>query len=419
MWKRLKKQDPEIFEAVCGELTRQKENLELIASENFASSVVLNTQSSVMNNKYAEGYPGARWYGGCEWVDRAEELACSRTKELFGIPEYHINVQPHSGTQTNMAVMLAVLKPGDRILSMDLSAGGHLSHGHKLNFAGRLYEIIPYGVSRETECLDYDQIRKLALENKPKLIITGASAYPRFIDFKKFKEIADEAGALLLADIAHIAGLIAADVHPSCFPYADFVTTTTHKTLRGPRGGIIMVRKEFAKKIDTAVFPGAQGGPFMHVIAAKAVCLKEAKQEVFKEYQRQIQKNAKALASSLDKLGYRIVTGGTDNHMLLVDLTPKGLTGKEASMILGKVNITVNKNLIPFDVQPPAVASGVRLGTPALTTRGMKELQMQKVAELIDRALMRKDSANELAAVSREVAVLTKKFPLYPERKYG
>ncbi len=412
MLEHLKSVDPEIYQAVLNEIKRQKEHIELIASENFTSIAVLEAQGSVLTNKYAEGYPKKRWYGGCEYVDIAESLAIERAKQIFGAE--HANVQPHSGTQANMAAMLCVLKPGDTILAMDLACGGHLSHGHPLNFSGKFFKVIPYGVNRDTETLDYEEIKKLAKKYNPKMIICGASAYPRTIDFEKFKEIADEVGAYLLCDIAHIAGLIAAGFHPNPCKYADFVTTTTHKTLRGPRGGMILCKKEYAKKLDTEVFPGIQGGPLMHVIAAKAVALKEALKPEFKEYQAQILKNAKALAKSLQEKGYRIVSGGTDNHLLLVDLRSKGITGKQAQEILGKVNITVNKNLIPYDPQSPFLTSGIRLGTPAVTTRGMKEEDMEKIADFIDKALNARDE-EDLKNVKYRVLDFLKNFPLYPE----
>jgi len=412
MLEHLKSVDPEIYQAVLNEIKRQKEHIELIASENFTSIAVLEAQGSVLTNKYAEGYPKKRWYGGCEYVDIAESLAIERAKQIFGAE--HANVQPHSGTQANMAAMLCVLKPGDTILAMDLACGGHLSHGHPLNFSGKFFKVIPYGVNRDTETLDYEEIKKLAKKYNPKMIICGASAYPRTIDFEKFKEIADEVGAYLLCDIAHIAGLIAAGFHPNPCKYADFVTTTTHKTLRGPRGGMILCKKEYAKKLDTEVFPGIQGGPLMHVIAAKAVALKEALKSEFKEYQAQILKNAKALAKSLQEKGYRIVSGGTDNHLLLVDLRSKGITGKQAQEILGKVNITVNKNLIPYDPQSPFLTSGIRLGTPAVTTRGMKEEDMEKIADFIDKALNARDE-EDLKNVKYRVLDFLKNFPLYPE----
>jgi glycine hydroxymethyltransferase len=374
---------------------------------------VLEAQGSVLTNKYAEGYPRARWYGGCENVDGAEALAIERAKKLFKAE--HANVQSHSGTQANMAVYFAVLKQGDTVLGMDLACGGHLSHGLSHNFSGMFYNFVYYGVNKDTEMLDYDEISYLAKKHKPKLILAGASAYPRTIDFKKFKAIADSVGAYLMVDIAHIAGLISADLHPSPIPYADFVTTTTHKTLRGPRGGIIFCKKEYAKKIDSIIFPGIQGGPLMHVIAAKAVGLKEAMSERFKLYQKQVVENAKALAQSLDKLGHKIVAGGTDTHLLLVSLTNKNISGKEASSLLDKAHITVNKNLIPFDKASPAVTSGIRLGTPAVTTRGMKVKQMEQIASLINRVIVAEDKVLEVKSVTREVDKLTEEFPLYPE----
>jgi glycine hydroxymethyltransferase len=413
MFEHLKQTDPQVYESIAQELKRQKEHLELIASENFAPQSVLEAQGSVLTNKYAEGYPGARWYGGCEYVDQAEELAIQRVKDLFGA-EY-ANVQPHSGTQANMAVMMAVLKPQDSILAMDLACGGHLSHGHPLNFSGRFYNIIAYGVNKETERLDYDEIEELALANKPKMIIAGASAYPRIIDFKRFREIADKVGAYLLVDMAHFAGLVAAGVHPNPCPYAEFVTSTTHKTLRGPRGGFILARNEFGKKLNTAVFPGAQGGPLMHVIAAKAVAFGLALKPEFSQYQKQVAANASCFAEGLKAKGYRIVSGGTDNHLFLVDLRPKDISGKLATAILGGIKITVNKNLIPYDPKPPAVASGIRIGTPAITTRGMKESQMSQIAEYIDLALTNKDNQGKLDQVKAKVIQLTDNFPLYKE----
>ena len=411
MFERLKKTDPEIYKAIVGETRRQNENIELIASENFVDTGVLEAQGSALTNKYAEGYPGARWYGGCENVDVAESLAIERAKKLFGAE--HVNVQPHSGTTANSAVYLAALKPGDTILAMDLACGGHLSHGHKLNFSGRFFNIVTYGVNRKTEMIDFDEIRAKAREHKPRLILSGASAYPRTLDFAKFREICDEVGAVHMSDIAHIAGLIVAGVHPNPVPSTEFVTSTTHKTLRGPRSGFIMCKKEFAKKIDVAVFPGLQGGPLMHVVAAKAVAFKYALSGEFKTYQRQIVKNAKAMAESLKKLGYRIVSGGTDNHLMLVDLTSKNITGKEAASVLDKARITVNKNLIPFDKQKPAVASGIRLGTPAMTTRGMAEKDMDKIASLIDKVLTNAGNAKAIDSVRKEVEEMLKSFPLY------
>ena len=410
---RLRDVDPEVFRAIQQETQRQHDHLELIASENFTSPAVLEAQGSVLTNKYAEGYPGARWYGGCEFVDIVEQLAIDRAKALFGAE--HANVQPHSGTQANIVVFYAMLQPGETILAMSLAHGGHLSHGHPKNFSGRFFKIVPYGVSQQTEQIDYDVLESLAKEHKPKLILAGYSAYPRLLDFPRFRKIADAVGAILLVDMAHFAGLVAAGVCPNPVPYAEFVTSTTHKTLRGPRGGFILCRAQYAKAIDSALFPGNQGGPLMHVIAAKAVCFKEAMSDEFKAYQRQVVANARALAAALASRGYRIVSGGTDNHLLLVDLTPKGLTGKEAQEALGQAKITVNKNAIPFDPLPPAKASGIRLGTPALTTRGMKEAQMEEVARLIDEALTRRQDAAALAAVSRKVAALAEQFPLYPE----
>ena len=415
MFEELKHVDPQIYESIKRELKRQREHLELIASENFASLPVIEAQGSVLTNKYAEGYPRARWYGGCEFVDEAEELARERVKQLFGA-EY-ANVQPHSGTQANMAVMLAALEPKDTVLAMNLACGGHLSHGHPLNFSGKFYNIIAYGVDKETECLDYDEIANLAKTHKPKMIIAGASAYPRIIDFKKFREIADSVGACLLVDMAHFAGLVAAKIYPNPCEYAEFVTSTTHKTLRGPRGGFILSRKEFGKKIDTAVFPGIQGGPLMHVIAAKAVAFGLALKEDFVADQKQIVLNAKHFAKALENKKYRIVSGGTDTHLFLVDLQPKAITGKDAVGILTSVNITVNKNLIPFDPKPPAVASGIRIGTPAITTRGMKEKEMEAVADFIDRAITHKDDSAKVEAIKSEVVSLTNKFPLYANLK--
>ena len=411
MLEELKNIDPEVYESLMRELRRQREGIELIASENFAPPAVLEAQSSVLTNKYAEGYPKARWYGGCQYVDEAEEFAVTRVKQLFGAE--HANVQPHSGTQANMAVMMAVLQPKDTILAMDLACGGHLSHGHFLNFSGKFYTIVAYGVNKDTECLDYDEIESLAKKHKPKMIIAGASAYPRIIDFKKFREIADKVGAVLLVDMAHFAGLVAAKIYPNPCPYAEFVTSTTHKTLRGPRAGFILCRKEFAKKIDTAVFPGTQGGPLMHVIAAKAVAFGLALKDDFVEYQKQVVRNACSLAKYMEDKGFRIVSGGTDTHLFLVDLQQKAITGKNATLILEKVNITVNKNLIPFDPKPPAVASGIRIGTPAVTTRGMKEAQMQIVAECIGGALDNRDDDQALARIRARVEELTLRFPLY------
>jgi len=409
----LKQQDPEVYEAMVGELRRQNENIELIASENFTSLAILEAAGSVLTNKYAEGYPGRRWYGGCEYVDKAENLAIERAKALFGA-EY-ANVQPHSGTSANIAVYFALLESGAKILAMDLAHGGHLTHGHKMNFSGKVYQIIPYGVSQKTEHIDYDQIEKLAMENKPQMILLGASAYPRIIDFKRGREIADKVGALLMVDMAHFAGLVATGYHPSPVPYADIVTTTTHKTLRGPRAGLILCKEKYAKAIDSAVFPGIQGGPLMHIIAAKAVALKEAMTPAFKEYCGRIVKNAKTLAGAMAKRGWRIVSGGTDNHLMLVDVTSRGLTGKEVQEILDQVKITVNKNMIPFDQQSPFKTSGIRLGTPAATTRGMGEKEMEEIAELIDQTLQAPQDEDRLAKIRSRVEILTKRFPLYPD----
>ena len=407
----LKKGDPEIFKAILDETKRENDNLELIASENFVSEEVMEATGSTLTNKYAEGYPGARWYNGCRNADTVEEIAIERAKALFGAE--HVNVQPHAGTPANMIVYFAMLNVGDTVLAMDLACGGHLSHGNPHNFSGKFYKIIPYGVDRKTETLDYDRIGTIAKENRPKMIIAGASAYPRAMDFKKFREIADSVGAFLLVDIAHIAGLVAAGVHQNPVPYAEFVTSTTHKTLRGPRGAFIMCKKEFAKSIDIEVFPGAQGGPLVHVIAAKAVCFKEAMKPEFKSYQKQIVKNAKAFADEMAKLKYRIVAGGTDTHLFLVDLTDKGISGKDAAGALEKAGITLNKNLIPYDPKPPLVTSGIRIGTPAITTRGMKEAEMRQVAHMIDEVLSDITDEKRAKNVRSEVARLVKKFPLY------
>jgi len=411
--KHLKKTDPEVYAAIKKEVRRQNDNLEMIASENFTSLAVLEAQGSVLTNKYAEGYPGKRWYGGCEYVDIVETLAIERAKTIFGAE--HVNVQAHSGSQANMAVYFAAINQGDTVLAMDLAAGGHLTHGHPHNFSGRFFKMVGYGVDRKTECLDYDAIQELAKIHKPRMILAGASAYPRTIDFKKFRQIADSVGAYLFVDMAHIAGLIAAGLHPSPVPYAEFVTSTTHKTLRGPRGGFILCKKEFAKKIDSQIFPGIQGGPLMHVVAAKAVAFAEALTPEFKKYQAQLMKNAVELAAALEKKGFRIVSGGTDTHLMLVDLNAKNTTGADASRILGEVNITVNKNLIPFDEKGPMVTSGIRLGTAAITTRKMKEAQMQKIASLINEALENQSDLQKLAQIKKETLALTKKFPLYPE----
>ncbi len=407
----LKKKDPEVYRAVLDEARREEETLELIASENFTSLEVLEVQGSIMTNKYAEGYPSARWYNGCQNVDKVESLAIDRAKRLFGAE--HVNVQPHSGTQANMAVYFAMLNMGDTVLAMDLACGGHLSHGHPHNFSGRYFNVIPYGVNRKTERLDYDEILDLAKRHKPKMILAGASAYPRVIDFRKFRQIADKVGAFLLVDIAHIAGLVAAGLHPSPTRVAEFVTTTTHKTLRGPRGGMIMCKKRFARRIDLEIFPGIQGGPLMHVIAAKAVAFKEALKPDFKKYQRLVVDNAITLSSELAKRGYRIVAQGTDTHLFLVDLTDKGLTGQEASWALDRAGITVNKNLIPFDSKPPSVTSGLRVGTPTVTTRGMRVREMKRLAVLMDRVLSNPDDEEVSLRVRREVKKLTRGFPVY------
>jgi len=411
--KALKRVDPEIYSIIRKELKRQQNNIELIASENFTSIAVLEAAGSILTNKYAEGYPSKRWYGGCEHVDDAESLAIERAKKIFGAE--HANVQPHSGSQANMAVYFALLEPGDTVLAMDLASGGHLTHGLKHNFSGRLFNVIPYGLNKDTEMLDYDEIESLAKKHKPRMILAGASAYSRIMDFKRFREIADKAGAYLFVDMAHIAGLVAAGLHPNPVEHAHVVSTTTHKTLRGPRGGMIFCKQEFARKIDLEVFPGEQGGPLMHIIAAKAVALKEADTPEFKQYQRQIVKNAKSFASALNKSGYRIVSGGTDNHLFLVDLTSKNITGKETSKLLDKIHITVNKNLIPFDKSSPALTSGIRLGTPAATTRGMKEKDMEKIAQIIDKAIKYREDPDKLDECAKDVARLIKKFPLYPE----
>jgi len=409
----LKKTDPDIYKAIRDEVRRQDENIELIASENFTSLSVLEAMGSVLTNKYAEGYPGKRWYGGCENADVVEQLAIDRAKQLFGAE--HANVQPHSGTSANIAVFMAVLEPGDKILGMDLTHGGHLSHGHKMNYSGKFYTIIPYGVSPKDEQIDYDELERLAKEHRPKMILLGASAYPRVIDFARGRKIADMVGAILMVDMAHFAGLVATGHHPSPVPYADIVTTTTHKTLRGPRAGLILCKEKYAKAIDLAVFPGIQGGPLMHVIAAKAVAFKEALSSDFKEYSAQIVKNAKVLANAMAARGWRIVSGGTDNHLMLVDVTVKGFNGKQVQELLDKVKITVNKNMIPFDKESPFKGSGIRLGTPAVTTRGMKEKEMELIAELIDETLKAPEDAGNLAAVRSRVEALTRKFPLYPE----
>jgi len=405
----LRRVDPEMAGALADELRRQEEGLELIASENYAPPEVMWAQGSVLTNKYAEGLPGARYYGGCEYVDVVENLARERAKQLFGAE--HANVQPHAGAQANTAVYFAVLEPGDVVLGMDLAHGGHLTHGHPLNISGRYYRFVPYGVRRDTETIDYDRLAELAREHRPRLIVAGASAYPRFIDFGRMAEIAAEVGAMLMVDMAHIAGLVAAGVHPSPVPHADFVTTTTHKTLRGPRGGLILCRARYAADIDRAVFPGIQGGPLMHVIAAKAVALKLAMGEEFRRYQEQVVRNARVLAEELLRQGFRLVSGGTDNHLMLVDVGARGLTGKKAEEMLGEAGITVNKNTIPFDTRGAKVASGIRVGTPAVTTRGMKEDEMRIIARLIGDVLLRGVRADRVRAQVKELCAA---FPIYP-----
>jgi len=402
--------DPEVAKAIYCEIDRQNNKIELIASENFVSKAVLEAVGTPLTNKYAEGYPQKRYYGGCEHVDVIESLAISRAKELFGAE--HVNVQPHSGAQANMAVFFTVMQPGDVFMGMNLAHGGHLSHGMALNMSGKYFKPVAYGVRESDGIIDYDEIRKIAKESKPKLIIAGASAYSRIIDFKAFREICDEVGSYLMVDMAHIAGLVAAGVHPSPVPYADFVTTTTHKTLRGPRGGMILCKEKYAKDIDRSVFPGIQGGPLMHVIAGKAVCLKEALSPEFKEYQKQVAKNAKVLSEALMAKGFKIVSGGTENHLMLIDVTNKGITGKDAQMMLDEVMITVNKNSIPFDTLSPFVTSGIRIGTPAVTTRGMKENEMLEIAELIDMTLSGGFESNKKGIIER-VGQLTARFPLY------
>src|SRR6187397_1075124 len=413
IWRTLAETDPEIADAIAHEIHRQNDGLELIASENFVSCAVLEAAGSVLTNKYAEGYPGRRYYGGCEFVDVAERAAIARAKTLFGAE--HVNVQPHSGAQANMSVYLTALKPGETVLGMNLAHGGHLTHGHPLNFSGMLYTIVPYGVRKEDERIDYDELDRLADQHKPKMIIVGASAYPRVIDFARIRAAADRIGAAVMTDMAHIAGLVAAGVHPSPVPHSDFVTTTTHKTLRGPRAGMVLCKTAFAKELDKAVFPGLQGGPLMHIIAAKAVCFKEAAEPSFVDYQKQIVANAKRLASVLVGAGFRLVSGGTDNHLMLVDVFSRGLTGKVAEATLGRAGITVNKNAIPFDQNPPMVASGIRVGTPAITSRGMGETEMDQIGELIARVLASPEDEGALGRVKVEVEALCRKFPLYPE----
>jgi len=410
----LKSFDPEVYRAISDEVEREEYKLELIASENMVSEAVLEAIGSVMTNKYAEGYPGKRYYGGCEYVDVVETLAIERAKAIFGCD--HANVQPHSGSQANMAVYMSVLKPGDAVLGMNLSHGGHLTHGSPVNFSGQLYNVNFYGVRKDDQRIDYDQVRALAKEHTPKMIVVGASAYPRIIDFKAFREIADEVGAMVMVDIAHIAGLVATGLHPSPVPHAEFVTTTTHKTLRGPRGGMIMCRADLAKGVDKKIFPGIQGGPLMHIIAAKAVAFKEAMSPDFKSYQEQVLLNATALGEELAARGYNLVSGGTDNHLLLVDLTNKDVTGKEAEDALVKAGITVNKNTVPFETRSPFVTSGIRIGTPAVTTRGMKEGDMRAIAGMIDEAIGARSDEGRLASIKERVRELCEGFPFYRER---
>ena len=406
--------DPEIAAAIRRETERQAGKLELIASENFVSEAVLEAQGCIMTNKYAEGYPGKRYYGGCEFVDVAETLAIERCRKLFGAD--HVNVQPHSGTQANMAVYFAVLNPGDTVLGMNLSHGGHLSHGSPANFSGRFYNVVAYGVDRETETIDFNEVEDQAKKHKPRMIVVGASAYPRALDFTKFRAIADQVGAVIMADIAHIAGLVAVGLHPTPIPVCEFVTSTTHKTLRGPRGGLVMCREDYAKVLNSRVFPGTQGGPLMHIIAAKAVAFQEALRDDFKAYQTQIVRNARTLAETLQKEGFRLVSGGTDNHLMLVDLTEQGITGKEAQETLDRMGITVNKNGIPFDTKGPMITSGIRIGTPAVTTRGMEEEEMRAIGRLIAAALRHKDDEKQLGTLREEVRALCARFPLYASR---
>jgi glycine hydroxymethyltransferase len=410
----LKTVDPEIYEVIRRETERQAYGLELIPSENFVSEAVLEATGSVLTNKYAEGYPGKRYYGGCEFVDQAESLAIERAKKIFGAE--HVNVQPHSGSQANMAVYLAAMTPGDTMLGMDLSHGGHLTHGSPVNFSGKLFRVVPYGVRQDTETIDFDQVRDLAKKHHPKMIVIGASAYPRTIDFVPFRQIADETGAMLMADIAHVAGLVAVGLHPNPVPYCEFVTTTTHKTLRGPRAGMILCREEWAKKLNSAIFPGIQGGPLMHVIAAKAVALKEAMTPQFKEYQQRIVLNTRAMAGAIARRGFRLVSGGTDNHLFLVNLKDTTLTGKEAQEALDRVGITVNKNTVPFETRSPFVTSGIRAGTPAVTTRGMKEKEMERIGGWIADVLSAPGDAAAEKRVAAAVRDLCEAFPLYPDR---
>ena len=411
----LKHTDPEVFEAIQKEIERERENIVLIASENYVSPAILEVQGSVFTNKYAEGYPGKRYYGGCENADVVENLAIERAKELFNVE--HVNVQPHSGTQANMAVYFSMLKPGDTILGMSLSHGGHLSHGASVNFSGTFYKIATYGVDRDTGYIDYEEVRRLAIEHKPKMIVAGASAYSRIIDFKQFSEIAKEVGAYFMADIAHIAGLIAVGLHPSPSQYADFVTTTTHKTLKGPRGGMVMCKREYAKAIDKMIFPGIQGGPLVHVIAAKAVALKEAMSKEFRDYQAMVVRNAKRLAEDLLNGGFKIISGGTENHMMLVDLTNKATTGKDAEEALSIAGITVNKNVVPYDERPPSITSGIRLGTPCATTRGMGEAEMTEIAGIITSVIQNIHDVGAIKGLSKRVKVLCDSFPLYEVQK--
>lgn len=408
-YKHIEAIDSEILELIQSETNRQEDNIELIASENFTSKAVMEAMGSPLTNKYAEGYPGKRYYGGCEVVDKVEDFARERLKELFGAE--HANVQPHSGSQANMAVYFSVLNPGDTVLGMNLSHGGHLTHGSPVNFSGKLFNFVSYEVDKETETINYDVVRQLALQHKPKMIVAGASAYPRVIDFEKFRSIADEVGAYFMVDMAHIAGLIAAGLHPNPVPYADFVTTTTHKTLRGPRGGAILCKEKYAKDLDKTIFPGMQGGPLMHTIAAKAVCFKEAMTEEYKNYMNQVVKNAKVLAEELKGYGFKLISGGTDNHLMLVDLTNKGVTGKDAEKLLDSVGITVNKNTIPFETLSPFVTSGIRIGTPSVTTRGFKEEEMKKIAYFINYVIENKDK--DLSGVKEEIQKLCRDYPIY------
>ncbi|KEI95922.1 serine hydroxymethyltransferase [Clostridium botulinum] len=405
----LKNTDPELLDMIKKEEERQEYNIELIASENFTSLSVMEAMGSLLTNKYAEGYPHKRYYGGCEFVDEVEDLARERLKKLFAAE--HANVQPHSGSQANMAVYMSVLQTGDTILGMDLSHGGHLTHGSPVNFSGKLYNFISYGVDKETETIDYDQLKKIALENRPKMIVSGASAYPRIIDFEKIREICDEIDAYMMVDMAHIAGLVATGLHPSPVPYADFVTTTTHKTLRGPRGGAILCKEKYAKAVDKAIFPGIQGGPLMHTIAAKAVCFGEALREDYKEYMQQVVKNTKVLGEELKNYGFRLISGGTDNHLLLIDLTNKNITGKDAEKLLDSVGITVNKNTIPFETLSPFITSGIRIGTPAVTTRGFKEEEMKKIAYFMNYSIEHREE--NLSQIKEQIKEICKKYPLY------